>query len=345
VRVAVTGATGNVGTSLLDALERDPRVDSVVGVARRRPESGEAAGRWPKATWVEADVGDGDGLAAAFRGADAVVHLAWLIQPSHRVEVLWKANVVGSRRVLEAVAEAGVGALVHASSVGAYSPGPKEPVDESWPTDGIASSPYSWQKAYVERLLDGFERERPGVRVVRLRPALMLKGAAASGVRRLFLGPLVPNRLLPQQLATAIRKAPARFQVLHADDGGEAFHLAAVGDVRGPFNLAADPILGSQDRNAALLATARTAARAAWRLHLQPADPGWVDLVEQTPLLDTTRARTELGWQPRWSADDAVDDLVRGLRGGEGTATPPLDPATSGPARSHEVATGVGERP
>ncbi|HEX9995256.1 MAG TPA: NAD-dependent epimerase/dehydratase family protein [Acidimicrobiales bacterium] len=344
MRIAVTGATGNVGTSLLDALERDPQVESVVGVARRQP-GPEASGRWAKATWVEADVAEGDGLTEAFRGADAVVHLAWLIQPSHRVDVLWKANVVGSRRVLEAVAAAGVPALVHASSVGAYSPGPKEPVDESWPTDGIATSPYSWQKAYVERLLDVFERDWPEVRVVRLRPGLMLKGEAATGVRRLFLGPLLPNRVLPQQLATAIRKAPARFQVLHADDGGEAFHLACVRDVRGPFNLAAEPVLGSQDRNRPFLAAARGAARAAWALHLQPADPGWVDLVQHTPLLDTTRARTELGWMPAHTADEAVDDLVAGLRGGDTAETPPLAAETSGPARSHELATGIGQRP
>jgi nucleoside-diphosphate-sugar epimerase len=233
---------------------------------------------------------------------------------------------------------------VYASSIGAYSPGPKEPVDESYPTDGIASSAYSWQKAYTERLLDTFELERPGTRVVRLRPGLMLKGEAATGVRRLFLGPFLPNRLLPQQVASAIRRIPVRYQVLHADDGGEAFHLAAVRDVRGAFNLAAEPVLGSQERSGAFVVAARTAARAGWRLHLQPADPGWVDLLERTPLLDTTRARTELGWTPRWSADDAVDDLVRGMRRGEGAGTPPLDPATSGVARSHEVATGIGEK-
>lgn len=344
LRIAVTGATGNVGTSLLQALHADPDVDTVVGVARRRPGE-EASERWPKVQWVEADVGDGDGLAAAFRGADAVVHLAWLIQPSHQVHELWKANVVGSRRVLQAAADAGVGAFVHASSIGAYSPGPKEPVDEAWETDGIPSSAYAWQKAYVERLLDHFEQERPGTRVVRLRPALMLKASAASGVRRLFLGPFLPNRLLPQAVAEAVRRVPAQYQVLHTDDGGEAFRLAATTDVRGPFNLAAEPVLGSRPRHGVFLATARTAARATWRLHLQPADPGWVDLVQQTPLLDTTRARTELGWNPRHSADEAVDDLVRGLREGAGAPTPPLDPATSGPARSHEIATGVGERP
>src|SRR5688572_28557661 len=135
MRVVVTGATGNAGTSVLRALGDDPRVESVVGIARRRPEM-----RWPKVTWVAADVTQAD-LVSLFRGADAVIHLAWLIRPSRDVPVAERVNVQGSERVFSAVGEARVPAIVYASSVGAYSPGPKDRrVDESWPTDGIRSS-------------------------------------------------------------------------------------------------------------------------------------------------------------------------------------------------------------
>src|SRR5688500_1209392 len=119
MRVVVFGATGNVGTSLLPALVADPAVHEIVGVARRRP--GLAL---PKVTWLAADV-TADDLAPVVQGADVVVHLAWLIQPSHDERVLYEANVQGSERVFAAVAAARVPALVYASSVGAYSPGPK----------------------------------------------------------------------------------------------------------------------------------------------------------------------------------------------------------------------------
>ena len=77
----------------------------------------------------------------------------------------------GSPRVFEAAAAAGAGALVHASSVGAYSPGPKDRrVDESWPTEGIPSSFYSRHKAACERALDELESRDPQLRVARLRP-------------------------------------------------------------------------------------------------------------------------------------------------------------------------------
>src|SRR5262249_48007296 len=126
MRVVVVGASGNVGTSVLHALADEPAVESIVGLARRRP-----SGEFAKTHWSTADV-TRDDLVPPFRGAAAVVHLAWAIQPSHDGPQLWRTNVLGSDRVFRAVAEAGVPALVYASSVGVYSRGPKDRrVDES----------------------------------------------------------------------------------------------------------------------------------------------------------------------------------------------------------------------
>jgi UDP-glucose 4-epimerase len=127
MRIVVTGATGNVGVRVVDALARRDDVEEVVGVARRQPEL-EAR----KTRFVAADIRHAD-LVSLFAGADAVVHLAWMIQPAHDERTTSSTNVAGSRRVAQAAIEAGVPALVHASSIGAYAPGPKRPVDESWP--------------------------------------------------------------------------------------------------------------------------------------------------------------------------------------------------------------------
>src|SRR3954467_13390278 len=148
MRVVVVGATGNVGTSVLHALAAESAVDSVLGIARRLPSLS-----FPKTEWAAADVVSDD-LVPLFTGADAVVHLAWLIQPSRRLEVTRAVNVDGSARVFRAAGKAGVGALVYASSVGAYSPGPKDRfVDESWPTGGVETSFYSPHKRRLQRLL------------------------------------------------------------------------------------------------------------------------------------------------------------------------------------------------
>jgi len=348
VRVVVVGATGNAGTSVLDALARDDHVESVLGLARRLPSL-----EMPKVEWRSADVVSSD-LVSLFRGADAVVHLAWKIQPSRDLTQLRRVNVDGSQRVFRAVAEARVPALVHASSVGAYSPGPKERrVDESWPVEGISTSFYSRHKSEVERLLDGFERERPDIRVVRLRPALIFKRDAASEVRRLFAGPLLPSPLARIELLRVVPDVPGlRVQAVHSLDVGEAYRLAVKGDARGPFNIAAEPPLDA--RLLAGLAHGRTVrvprrvARAAvalsWRLRLQPSPPGWFDLGVGVPLLDTTRARNELGWQAKRSATDALVELLDGMRERAGIDTPPLAPDAGGPARTRELATGVGAR-
>src|SRR5215218_4411092 len=239
MRVVVVGATGNVGTSLLDALADEPAVESVLGIARRPP-----ALELPKVEWAQADVSRDD-LGPYVRGADCVVHLAWKIQPSRDPGALRATNVHGSSRVFLAVAGAGVPALVYASSVGAYSPGPKgRRVGEDWPTGGIPSSLYSRHKAEVERILDHFERDRPETRVVRMRPALIFKREAATGVRRLFAGPLLPSPLVRRELIPFVPDVPRlRFQAVHSLDIGEAYRLAIVSDAHGAFNVAADPVL------------------------------------------------------------------------------------------------------
>jgi nucleoside-diphosphate-sugar epimerase len=346
MRVVVLGASGNVGTSVLDALGADPKITSILGVSRRRPGLSK-----PKVTWAEADVTRSH-LAPLFEGADAVIHLAWLIQPSRDERTTWAANVEGSARVFRAAAEAGVGAIVYSSSVGAYSHGPKDRrVDESWPTGGIPTSFYSRHKAEVERLLDRFEEANAGLRVVRIRPGLVFKREAASGIRRLFAGPFLPSPLVHRGLIPIVPDIDRlRFQAVHSLDLGEAFRLAVVREVHGAFNVAAEPVLDPDELGRLLGArpvrippgVLRGAASVTWRLRLQPTPPGWLDLALGVPLMDTARARTELGWNPQRGADDALIELLEGLRTSAGTDTPPLSPATGGPLRIREVLTGVG---
>ncbi len=349
MKVVVTGASGNVGTSVLAALASEPAVEEIVGVARRLPriEVG-------KVSWMQADVAASE-LTPVFAGADAVIHLAWAIQPSRDPAAMERVNVLGSGRVFAAAAAAGVGTLVHASSVGAYSEGPKDRrVDESWPTGGIPTSTYSRHKAEVESMLDRFETENPAVRVVRLRPGLIFKAEAASEIRRFFLGPLFPNPLLRRGL---IPFAPdvdrLCFQAVHADDVGEAYQLALTREVAGAFNIAADPVIGAAELARIFEARplrlggglVRTAADLSWRARLQPADAGWIDLALGVPLMSTDRARDELRFAPRHESTAALVELLNALRRGEGGATPPLLAQAGGPARLRELISGIGGKP
>src|SRR5919202_4707386 len=347
MRVAVIGATGNVGTALLRALAEEDAVDSIVGIARRLP-----AGDAPKTKWKQADISRDD-LERVLAGADCVVHLAWLIQPSRDETTTYATNVRGSARVFEAAARAGVPAIVYASSIGTYAPGPKDHgVDETWPTTGVPSSFYSRHKAAVERELDRFEIEQLDVRVVRLRPGLIFQRAAATGIRRLFVGPFLPRPLVRPELIPVVPRHPRlRAQALHSDDVADAYRRAIVNpDARGAYNVAAEPpldgdvvarLLGARavDVPARVL---RAGAALSWWLRLQPSEPGWVDMGLAVPLMDCSRARDQLGWAPARTAEDAFLELLAGLHDGAGHPPPPLDPKTSGPLRVREVLTGVG---
>jgi nucleoside-diphosphate-sugar epimerase len=348
MRVVVTGATGNVGTAVLRALDAESRVDEIVGMARRPP--GRRLGR---AEFVSADVAT-DPLEGVFAGADAVIHLAWLIQPGRDETVTRAVNVEGSRRVFAAAAAAGVPSLIYASSVGAYSTGPKDrQVDESWPTDGISSSFYSRHKAMVERELDRLAQAHPRMRLVRLRPGLIFQRSAATEIRRLFAGPLLPTTLLRSRLAPFSPAVPRlRFQAVHADDVADAYRRAVVSDVSGPFNIAAEPVIGTAELSQLLDArpikvpagVLRAGAAVTFRLHLQPAEPGWVDMALGVPLMSTKRAREKLEWSPQRSSLEAIGELISGMRDGAEDETPPLARATGGPGRLREVLTGLGKR-
>jgi UDP-glucose 4-epimerase len=347
MKLIVTGATGNVGTSTVRALSESPEIDQIVGLARREP-------TWapPKTSWVEANVLTSD-LGAIFKGADAVIHLAWAIQPSRDAVTLERINVEGSRRVFEAVAAAGVPKLVHASSVGAYSRGPKDrEVDEGWPTEGTPTSFYSRHKVAVERELDHFEADNPETRVVRLRPALIFKDEAATEIRRLFVGPFLPNFLLRRGLLLALPRVDRlRFQAVHSEDVGRAYLRAVLADVDGAFNIAAEPPLSPEEMAERIgvrsfpvpARVVRRLADLSWRMRLQPTPPGWLDMALNVPLMSSDRAREELGWEPRRSSVEALEELLEGMREGHGAKTPPLEADSAG-ARLDDLKTGVGAR-
>jgi len=347
VRIAVTGATGNVGIALLSALTGAGH--EVVGLARRPPRrhppgpDRAAAERpveqWAGVEWHSVDLtrAPGSVLRQAFRDADAVVHLAWGFQPTHDEAYLERLALGGTREVLAAVADSGVRHLLHMSSMGAYSPRPPDTAydevaaTEDWPTDGVPTSPYSRHKAAAEKMLDGFRAEHPEVLITRMRPVVIGQRPAVAGVLRYTLPALVP--------AGAIRLAKVlpldrdlRLQLVHADDVADAYRRAIEARAPGPFNLAADPVLTPADIADALGArhvhvpfqALRAAADLSWRAHLQQVDAGWLDMAWQLPRLDSTRASVHLGWQPHKDGRVVLREVVAGIREGAYGATPIL---------------------
>lgn len=358
MRIAVVGATGNVGTSVLKALQNTPEVDTIIGIARRSPDT--EAEPYAGCEWLSIDIAAASPedqavreLTRAFDGADAVIHLAWLIQPNSKRDLLRRVNVEGTRRVTQATAAAGVGQLVVASSVGAYAPdhGGRSR-DESWSTDGITTSHYSVDKAAQEDVLDEFAAQHRDIVVTRLRPALTFQGAAASEIQRYFLGGWMPLTILrDHRLPVVPIPRGIQVQAVHSDDVGRAYAAAVVRRAPGAFNICADDVLTPQvladvvDHGRYVqvpVPLLRAQLVVAHKLGLVAADAGWLDMGVQAPLMDNAKAKRELGWRPAHTAAEALQELVDGLASGSGSASIPLrrsDPDRSPPEAVKRSAT------
>jgi UDP-glucose 4-epimerase len=343
LKVAVTGASGNVGTALLRRLTAPGSgVAEVRGLARRQPPD---VAPYAGVRWHLTDLGEvtsEDVLPEFLDGVDAVVHLAWALQPGRRPEQLRRVNVEGSRRVARAAAAAGVAHVVHMSSIGAYAPGAVgQRVTEDWPTTGVPSSQYSRDKAEAERTVREVMSRHPGTTLTVVRPTLVLQPEAGSEIGRYFLGPLLfeAARRLPGPVA---RRLPLPLPSLavsfvHADDVADALERMLDRRVPGPFNLAAEPLMDA-DTLARALGTVRvpvpafvlrTAVSAAFTAHVIPTEPGWLDMGIGLPALNTERARKLLDWTPVHPGDEVLAEFVAALGRGEGGPGPLLRPAAA----------------
>ena len=241
--VAVTGPTGEIGISTVDALERDPAVDRVIGMARR-PFDPDAHG-WTKTSYQQGDILDREAVDAFVADADVVVHLAFIVLGTR--EESQRVNVAGTRNVFEAtVAAERPRRLVYTSSVAAYGYHSDNPVPltEQTPVRGSAEHYYSEQKAACEAVLaettDGTSLE-----VFVLRPCIV------AGPKATALADAMPWNSLPAALrsatkAVSVLKPPfpdpgTPMQLIHHDDVAAAIALtASTSAPAGIYNIAGD---------------------------------------------------------------------------------------------------------
>ncbi|MFD0683412.1 NAD-dependent epimerase/dehydratase family protein [Actinomadura fibrosa] len=325
--VAVTGPTGEIGTSAVRALEDDPRVERVLGMARR-PFDARARG-WRKTEYRQGDILDRAAVDALVAPADVVVHLAYVILGSH--EESERTNLRGSRNVFEAaVAGPRTRRLVYTSSVAAYGYHADNPVPltEDVPARGSSEHYYSAQKAACERLLREItEGAASGLDVYVLRPCIVAGPEATVLLRNLPWEQAAPH--VPEPLRRALGLVPGlkpvlpdpgvRFQLVHPEDVASAIAAAVAGDgPPGAYNLAADDTITVAEFAHAVGAYAvpvpsgvvGLTAELVGLLPLMPAKAEWIHAVRYPMLMDTAKAHRDLGWTPRHTAHDALKAMA-----------------------------------
>jgi nucleoside-diphosphate-sugar epimerase len=326
--VAVTGPTGTFGFGLIPLLEADERVERIVGIARRPFDPSEHG--WSKLDYRRGDVRDAAALRDAFAGADVVVHLAFMITGTASRQTIRDINVEGTLNAFRAAAGAGAARFVYASSVAAYGFHPDNPIgmDEDWPVRPAARLFYAQEKAELEQLLQDEAEAHPGLGLYLLRPPIVL-GPHAMGAKDALPAPLAALTQRVLELAGRLPvpvPVPAPdlpLQLIHEDDVGQALVRCVVAEgPPGAYNIAADDIVTAADVIRELGMTpvplpgglVRGAARAAASIPLPsfaPPAAEWIEAASHPAIMDTSKAKRELGWSPSHTARQALRDTLR----------------------------------
>jgi len=311
--VAVTGPTGDIGRSLLHALEADPAVGRVVGMARRPFDPAQLG--LTRTEYRQGDVLDRASVEALVEDADVLVHLAFIILGGR--DETRAINLEGSRNVFEVARE--VPRLVYTSSVAAYGfhADNPQPLTEDVPTRGTDAHYYSAQKAELEEVLreslEGAATEAYVFRpcIVAGPDALTLVETFPRPLRRMpVVKPVLPNPGVP-------------FQLVHHDDVASAIAAAVRGDGEpGVYNLggAGTITVGDLARALGWLSVrvphigVTAAAEAVGLLPLMPAQASWINALRVPVVMDTSRARRELGWDPRHDTRATLTATARSAR-------------------------------
>jgi nucleoside-diphosphate-sugar epimerase len=326
--VAVTGPTGTFGFGLMPLLQVNQKIDKIVGIARRPFDPAEHG--WTKMEYRQGDVRNRRSLDEAFQGADVVVHLAFMITGTGASrDQIREINIKGTVNVCRAAAEAGAKRFVYASSVAAYGFHDDNPIGmtEDWPVRPAEHLFYAQEKAEIEHMLQEELAAHPEMELYLLRPPIVL-GPNAVGGKEILPGPLtgIAGKVLgaiahsPIPLPVLAPQLPVQF--IHEEDVGQAFLLCITGEgPPGAYNIAGDGILTGADVArelglaplpipGGLVQQAAKAIAAVPALPFAPPAAEWVEAVTHPAIMDSSKAKEQLGWIPRYTGLEALRDTL-----------------------------------
>jgi UDP-glucose 4-epimerase len=308
----VTGVSRYLGGRFTQLLQADPDITRVIGVDVVPP---------------KADLGDAEFVRADIRNpvigkviaqaeVDTVVHMAVLSTPldAGGRATMKEINVIGTMQLLAACQKApSVRKLVVKSSTAVYGSSPRDPAmfTEDLEPNALARSGYAKDSVEVEGYVRGFARRRPDVDVTMIRAANVVGPHVSSPLTNYFRLPVIPRVL----------GFDPRLQLLHEDDLMRVLCHAATTGVPGTFNVAGDGLmtlsqavrrLGTPSVALPRFAVGRLGSTMR-QARVSDFSPEQLGFLTYGRGVDTTRMRTVLGFEPRFTTAEAFADFCRSV--------------------------------
>jgi UDP-glucose 4-epimerase len=329
VRYLITGGSGYIGSRLVERLASREDTERILICDVRPPRVYR-----PGVAYRSLDVRDAAAVRDAVSGErpDALVHLAFILNPVHDEAFMYEVDVGGTHNVLEACSSAGVEQVLVTSSSTAYGAFPDNPVPltEEHPVRGVAGFEYARDKAESDRLCQLWALRHPDRVMTIVRPCIVF-------------GPSVDNylvRLWTKQPFQADFGLPdPGIQFVHEDDVVEAVSVLLDGRLSGPFNVAGDGVMSTVEcasliglpRRRVPLRAYRRFASLMWRLRASEAPPGSLDFAVHPWIVSNAKLKSVAGWEPRYSSRETFEITMRthGKLAGTGAAVAVPTPAAA----------------
>ena len=302
MKYVITGGSGYIGSRLVELLSAREDTERIVITDLRPPRV-----PWPKTTYLEMDVRDRRmGSLLAAEEPDALVHLAFVLNPLRDEHAMYDIDVNGTQNVLDGASNAGIEHVLVASSTTAYGAWPDNPVPltEEHPVRGMPNYEYARDKTEIDRMSQLWAVRHPDRTMTIVRPCIVF-------------GPTVDNYIVRfwqnAPFIALLDGVDLEIQYVHEEDVIDAVSRLLLERKDGIFNLTGDgtirlsegaEMIGVKTRNIKL-STYRRLAGTLWKLHVPriEAPPGQLDFLRYPWIASNEKLKSELGWQPRTSRE------------------------------------------
>jgi UDP-glucose 4-epimerase len=309
MRYVITGGSGYIGSRLVDLLERRDDTEKIVICDVAPPK-----GYRPHTQFERLDVRDRASVHSVLERErpDVLVHLAFILNPSHDEGFAYDVDVNGTHNVLEAASKAGTRqVLVTTSGVayGAFADNPV-PLTEDDPVRGVAGFSYARDKTESDRICQLWAATHPDRVMTIVRPCIVF-------------GPNVDNYLVrlwtKQPFAVDVGTIDRDIQFVHEDDVVEGITALLLGRHGGAYNIAGDGLMTNREC-AELIGTPirrmplkvyRGLARAMWRVRQSEVPPGGIEFAVHSWLLSNEKLKRTTGWTPKYSSRETFEITMR----------------------------------